>query len=314
MQRLEMETRGAQVIIRTVTALKSGNVSSRDVSQAVLVALRDQLCVHEGALTAPSSQSVAPQADDQHKVGRLPKNMQEAFRSVVGTQEDPRCSEALHQCLTQTGFSAATWLTPRVKEAVRNAVGTLPDSVYYAKLVSEFPPDSRLTSLDSEGVRLGVWTLLCKLGGVLLSYQLAHENAHVPAETLVKLMLDDASERSNKSIVSFLAGHTRALSIITGAQQQTKRVPHQSFSGPRPQSFVPRPQSFVPRPQSFASQVPLRGMSVKKTWPFPNAPEDTCRHCGKRGHRMSECRVPEASVLRTLNRDKGKVRPGNSQH
>ena len=53
-------TRGAQVIIRTVTALKSGTFSSRDVSQPVLVALRDQLCVHEGALTAPSSQSVAP--------------------------------------------------------------------------------------------------------------------------------------------------------------------------------------------------------------------------------------------------------------
>ena len=279
--------RGAQAILRAVSALKIGNFSSREVPQSVLVALRDLLCAHEGSLTSRDTPPSSPHSEEQRKRGRVPKEMQEAFCAVIGTREDPRCSEVLHQCLTHTGFSAATWLTPGVKEAVRNAVGTRPDAVYYAKLLCESPPDSRLTALESEGVRLGVWALLCKLGVVLLSFQLKHENAYVPAETLVKLMLDDVSDRSNQPIVSFLAGHTRALSVITGAQTK------------------------VMHPRPFPGLViPLKGANMKKTWHFPNAPAGTCRHCGKRGHRISDCRVPETSVLRSLNRDKGKTRPG----
>ena len=140
-----------------------------------------------------------------------------------------------------------------------NAVGTRPDAVHYAKLLADAPPDTPLPASESEGVRLGVWSLLRKLGSVLLSHQLRHEDATVAPETLEKLMLDSVGDRSNSSIVSFLAGHTRAIASIAGANVQDKRTNRQrSFQNRSTPLKAVGQESLAPSGRPSGNLSPLR--------------------------------------------------------
>ena len=82
--------------------------------------------------------------------------------------------------------------------------------VHYAKSLASMPPDTRFPNIEEDGVRLGLWTLLCKLGSILLTHRLRHEGVGVAAETLEQIMMGEAADNNNKAIVSHLATHARA--------------------------------------------------------------------------------------------------------
>ena len=154
---------GARIVRRTLAAMVRGDFSSGNVSQAVVVNLRDALCALEAELehseAVPVAETETPTRGDQSN-----KDLRKAFCSLIGTRKDPRCRVQLHQCLTDTGFSTETWLSPHVQKAVKESVDNRPDMVYYAKLLADSPPDAPIESINSEGVRLGIWSLLCKMG------------------------------------------------------------------------------------------------------------------------------------------------------
>ena len=210
------------------------------------------------------------------------KNLRKAFCGLIETRESPRCGTQLHQCLTDTGFTTDPWLSPQVNRTVKESVVNRPDMVHYAKVLADSPPDAPIKSIDSEGVRLGVWSLLCKMGAVLPMHRLRYEGAAVSAEALERLMLDDHNKATNKSIVANLAGHERALEVVN----RDSSTMHKFAAG-----TVPLALRTPAARNAYKPPHPVKVSSSIEAWNYPHAPRGTCRHCGKRGHEIRDCKV-----------------------
>ena len=150
---------GARIVRRTLEAMLRGDFTSEHVAQTVLVALRDAICALESELEENESNLVVQEASTPLRDERNSKDLRTAFRTLIGTREDPRCGNQLHQSLTDTGFTTEPWFVQQVKRAVKESVGNRPDTLHYAKLLADSPPDSPIANGEPEGIRLGVWSL-----------------------------------------------------------------------------------------------------------------------------------------------------------
>ena len=261
---------GSRSIRLALAAVQNGTFASSEVPAQVLVALRDELGAEEASLLEKptvNSQTHHPEANTKHPS----KDLREAFRSIIGTQEDPRCGEAIHTCLTQTGFCTEPWITPNVKRQVCDVAAGRLDWAYYAKALTEIPPGVPFANAKDDGVRLSVWTLLCKLGAIVMSYRLRHEGVSVSRETLESLMRDNSVDTSNKSIVAHLAAHSRAVSQVHHSRPSLNLEGRASARG--------APPDLKPR-YGFRQTV-------------SSTSGGTCWNCGKRGHQARNCKASQ---------------------
>ena len=209
-------TEGVQKMELACAALLSGNFSSRNVSDEILVALRD--AVFEIEVDSKNMETKEPTeekpAHELSSAQKRLKEIQDQVRPYIGTMDDPRCGELIHKCLLNVGFASESWMTPEIVANVRNVVGKAPYMRYYAQLFTKHPAGDPLPDVSNKGVRLVMWSLLCKLGSVMMSHRLAHHGKIIAAEKIEEILLNNEHIKVGHSIVAVIATDERATSQV----------------------------------------------------------------------------------------------------